>query len=257
MLAYILLGGNMEALIKRINDHRTIREFAEEKVKEEDLNAILESIMRTATSNGMQLASIIRVTDPQKKLELSKVCNQEYVARAPELLVFIVDNYRNDRIMKDTNQVLEKESDVDTFFQGFTDAVLMAQNATTIIESMGMGAVYLGSILNDPEKVIEILNLPELTFPVLGLGFGYPNQSPQLKPRMKMKNRVFENEYKIYDDYSKELGEYDLEMTTYYDLREGNRRSDSFFKQVVSKNQNPNPKRLQLLEFARKNGFKL
>lgn len=247
----------MKDLLKRVNDHRTIREFTEERVREEDLNTILESIMRTATSTGMQLASIIRVTDSEKKLELSKVCNQEYVARAPELLVFIVDNYRNHRIMTDTNKVLEKESDVDTFFQGFTDAVLMAQNATTIIESMGMGAVYLGSILNDPERVIEILNLPELTFPVLGLGFGYPNQSPQLKPRMKMENRVFENEYKIYDDYSKELEDYDVEMTTYYDLREGNRRSDSFFKQVVSKNQNPNPKRLQLLEFARKNGFKL
>lgn len=247
----------MEALIKRINDHRTIREFTEEKVSKDNLNIILDSIIRTATSTGMQLASVIRVTDPIKKLEISKVCNQEYVSRAPELLVFIVDNYRNHRIMEDTDQLIEKESDVDTFFQGYTDAVLMAQNATNIIESMGMGAVYLGSILNDPEKIIEILNLPKLTFPVLGLGFGYPNQQPQLKPRMKREYRIFENEYKIYDDYSKELGEYDEEMTTYYDLREGNRRSDSFFKQVVSKNQNSQPKRLQLLEFARKNGFEL
>ena len=162
----------MENLIKRVNDHRTIREFTDQKVSEENLNIIFDSIMRTATSTGMQMASIIHVTDPEKKLEISKVCNQEYVARAPELLIFIVDNYRNNRIIKDTGQIVDRESDVDTFFQGYSDAILMAQNAMNIIESMGMGAVYLGSILNNPEKIIEILNLPPLTFPVLGIGFG-------------------------------------------------------------------------------------
>ncbi|NLW41962.1 MAG: NADPH-dependent oxidoreductase [Tissierellia bacterium] len=247
----------MDKLIKRVNEHRTIREFTDEKVSKENLDIIFDSIMRTATSTGMQMASVIHITDPKAKLELSKVCNQEYVARATELLVFIVDNYRNHRIMKDTNNFIEKESDGDTFFQGYTDAILMAQNATTIIESMGMGAVYLGSILNDPEKVIEILNLPPLTFPVLGLGFGYPNQSPQLKPRLNKKYRIFENEYKVFDDYGEELKEYDQEMTSYYDLREGNRRSDSFFKQVVSKTKNPIPKRLKLIEYAKGNGFKL
>ncbi|MFB0972579.1 MAG: NADPH-dependent oxidoreductase [Tissierellia bacterium] len=247
----------MENLIKRVNDHRTIREFTDQKVSEENLNIIFDSIMRTATSTGMQMASIIHVTDPEKKLEISKVCNQEYVARAPELLIFIVDNYRNNRIIKDTGQIVDRESDVDTFFQGYSDAILMAQNAMNIIESMGMGAVYLGSILNNPEKIIEILNLPPLTFPVLGIGFGYPNQEPQLKPRLDKKYRIFENEYKIFNDYSEELKDYDQEMTSYYDLREGNKRSDSFFNQVVSKAKNPIPNRLMLIEFARKNGFKL
>ena len=44
---------------------------------------------RTATANGMQ-ASWLFITDSEIK-EIAQVCNQEYVARAPELLIFIVD----------------------------------------------------------------------------------------------------------------------------------------------------------------------
>lgn len=247
----------MNEFIKQVNNHKTIREFTDEKVSQEILDTLFESLMRTATSSGLQQASIIRVTDPVKKELISKVCNQEYVARAPELLIFITDSYRNDRVVKDNGENIEKESDVDLFFQGYTDASLMAQNATNIIESLGMGAVYLGSILNDAEEIIKILELPELTFPVVGIGFGYANQEPQLKPRMDRKYRVFENSYRIYDNYKDELKAYDEEMTSYYDLRESNRRVDTYSTQVIKKLKNPIPKRSKLIEIAKKNGYKL
>lgn len=247
----------MNEFIKQVNEHRTIREFTDEKISEDFLNTLFESIMRTATSNGLQQASIIRVTDQDKKDKITEVCGQEYVARSPELLIFIVDNYRNLEIAKAHGYDEERESDVDIFFQGFTDAILLAQNATNIIESEGLGAVYLGSILNNAKKIIEILNLPKMTFPALGMLFGHPNQSPQLKPRMDKKFRVFENEYKILDDYKEELADYDKEMTTYYDLRDANRRVDSFSNQIIKKLKNPVDKRVELLNFAKENGYKL
>ncbi len=102
------------------------------------------------------------------------------------------------------------------------------------------------------KKIAEILKLPELTFPVVGLGIGYPNQEPQLKPRMNMEFRVFENEYKVFDNYLEELKDYDEEMQTYYDLRDANRRVDSFTNQVVGKFKNANPKRQDILNIISK-----
>ena len=68
------------------------------------------------------------------------------------------------------------------------------------------------------------------------LAIGYPNQEPQLKPRMDMKYRVFENTYKIHDNYLEELKDYDEEMQTYYDLRDTSRRVDCFSDcQVVTR----------------------
>ncbi len=238
--------------------HRTIREFTDKEVPNELLEKFVEVIQRTASSTGMQTNSVIRVTDKEVAKKIAEACGQEYIARAPELFIFIVDAYRNNRIAEETtNKEYLESHDMDRFFQGWTDATLAAQNLTNAIESEGLGAVYLGSILNDTDKIIEILELPELTFPVLGVGFGYPNQEPQLKPRMDMRLRLFENKYKIFDSYKKEIKEYDAEMKTYYDLRDANKRVDSFSNQVVERLENASEKRAKILNSAIRQGFDL
>ncbi|MGI6188331.1 MAG: NADPH-dependent oxidoreductase [Caldicoprobacteraceae bacterium] len=237
--------------------HRTIREFKDQKITHEDFNLLMEVARRTATSTGMQACSIIRITDPELKSKIAGICNQEYVARAPELLIFIVDLYRNYQIAKEKGYSAGTANDMDRFFAAFTDACIMAQNVVTAAESMGLGTVYFGSILNDSEKICELLELPELTFPVVGLGLGYPNQNPQLKPRMEMRLRVFENTYTFFGSYLDETKEYDEEMRTYYDLREPGRTVDSFSNQVVSRFKQSNPKRQEMLNVVRKQGFDL
>lgn len=243
--------------IKTQLEHRTIREFKDQKIPHEVLELLMEVARRTATSTGMQASSIIRVTDPKIKTEIAGICNQEYVARVPELLIFIVDQYRNNQIAKEKNCFVENAKDMDRFFAAFTDACIMAQNLVTAAESMGLGTVYFGSILNDSEKICELLKLPELTFPVIGLGLGYPNQNPQLKPRMEMRLRVFENAYTTFERYLDEIKEYDEEMRVYYDLREPGRPVDSFSNQVVTRLKQQNIKRQEILNIIRKQGFDL
>jgi nitroreductase len=238
-------------------EHRTIREFTTEPVPQEAFDQLMEVARRTASSTCMQAASIIRVTDAAVRKQIAEVCKQEYAARAPELLIFIVDQYRNYRIAVEKNCFEESARDMDRFFQGFTDACLMAQNVVNAAESIGLGTVYFGSILNDSARMCEILKLPELTFPVIGLGIGYPAQNPQLKPRMEMRLRVFENSYKRFDSYLEEIKEYDEEMQTYYDLRDANRRVDRFSNQVVARLMNPSLKRQEMLNAVKAQGFDL
>ncbi|HPT78503.1 MAG TPA: NADPH-dependent oxidoreductase [Candidatus Atribacteria bacterium] len=247
----------MNPTIKTQLEHRTIREFRNEEISQEILDQLMEVARRTATSTGMQACSVIRVLDPGLKNQIAMICKQEYVARAPELLIFIVDQYRNSQIAKEKNCMTENAGDMDRFFSGFTDACIMAQNIVVAAESLGLGTVYLGSILNDSEKICELLKLPRLTFPVIGLALGHPNQSPQLKPRMDMRLRVFENRYEFFDSYLDEIKEYDEEMRTYYDLREPDRPVDSFSDQVVSRLKHHNPKRQAILNVVRKQGFEL
>ncbi len=245
----------MNKTIENQLNHRTIREFKDKPIEEEKMQQLFEVANHTATSTGMQSYSIIRITDQELKNKLSEVCNQEYVRRAPEVLVFIVDVFRNAEIARAQGEHLKAERDMDRFFQGFTDGVLAAQNMTVAAESMGLGAMYLGSVLNDSAKVVELLNLPELTFPIFGMGLGYPNQEPQLKPRMPVELKVFENEYKKSDDIMADIAEYDEEMQTYYDLRDANNRVDSFSNQVVTRLKSATPKRSQLLRVVKDQGF--
>ena len=247
----------MNKMTKRQLEHRTIRAFKKTPIDKEVLYEIKEVARRTATSTGLQSASIIRVTEQEKRDALAKVCNQAYVAEAPELWIFIVDLYRNHQIAVEKGVDTDSARDMDRFFQGFSDGLLMAQNVLSAVESFDLGGVYLGSIHNDDRKVIEILELPELTFPILGLAFGEKNQSPQLKPRMEMDFRFFENRYKKNESYLELLKDYDEEMQTYYDLREANKRVDSFTNQIATQYSSPSPKRREIFSVVLEQGFTL
>ena len=244
-------------MIKKQLNHRTIREFKDKEVDPKLYQSLIDVAQRTPTSNGMQQASIIRVTDPKIKEKLAEICNQEYVKRTPILLIFLVDNYRNHQIALEQGLDSENSGDMDRFFQGFTDGVLLAQNIVNAAESMDLGAVYFGSILNNAGAVCELLELPEYTFPVVGLGIGYPNQDPQLKPRMDMRLRLFENSYEKKDNYLEEIKDYDEEMRTYYDLRQANKPMDKFSLQVLDKLRNPISRRQVLVNDIVEQGFDL
>ncbi|MBG9987850.1 NADPH-dependent oxidoreductase [Aerococcaceae bacterium DSM 111176] len=245
----------MSQTIKDQLKHRTIRFFKDKPVPQETLEQLWEVMNRTASSNGLQSASIIRITDPKIKQELSVICRQHYVADLPELYVFIVDSRRMGNIAMEKGYEGDNYRNMDLFFKGWTDSSLMAQNLTNAVESLGLGAVFLGSILNDVGKVIELLKLPKLTFPVLGIGFGYPNDDPQLKPRMSMDLKIHENQYQEPESYLETLADYDEEMTHYYDTRENNRRSDTYTDQVLRSFQKEIDKRALMMQFAEQQGF--
>ena len=235
-------------------NHRTIREFKSTPMSPQQLNLLLDIAKRTATSMGMQSFSIIHVVNPDLKGAIAEVCNQEYVARVPDLFIFIVDAYRNSRIARERGVESVGERDSDRFFQGWTDAAIAAQNMVAAAELSGFGTVFFGSILNNAPKMIELLKLPELTFTVVGLGIGVPNQKPQLKPRMPREANVFGDSYKVFDSYLELLKDYDAEMEEYYDLRDTNRRVDSFTKQIAGKK--AIPLRQQLIQQAEAQGFR-
>lgn len=237
--------------------HRSIRFFKDQPVEPELLELFYEVVRRTATSTSMQMSSIVRVTDPELKQAISEVSKQKYIAKAPELWIFLVDVYRHMQIANDKDPEGSYKPNMEQFFQGAADAYLSAQNLTNSIESYGLGATFLGSILNDPGRIVEILDLPEYTFPMVGMIFGYPNDDPQMKPRMDMKYRIGENTYPRYDDILSELKEYDEEMTHYYDTRNSNRREDTFTDQVLKKIANTAENRKKTLRFIKAQGFDL
>ena len=245
----------MNETIKHQLNHRSIREFIEEPFNETTYLELMEVARQTATSSGLQASSIIRISDPELKKKIATICHQEYIGRIPLLLIFIVDQHRNNAIAKAQGIISDGAAGMDSFFQSFTDACLMAQNVVNAAESMDLGTLYIGSIQNEPNELCALLNLPALTFPVVGVGIGKPNQNPALKPRMPMKLRTFENTYKAPDNILESLSDYDELMQSYYDLRDTNRRLDSFTHQVAKRINAHNPTRQELLNVVRDQGF--
>lgn len=237
--------------------HRTIRQFTGDPLPDDVFRTLMDVAQRTASSRGMQHASIIRVVDAQLRSVLADVGHQAYMGQAPEMLVFIVDTHRNQVILDERGAAGYGARSMDSFFEGWTDACLMAQNIVVAAESLGLGTNYFGNVLNSPSRVIELLRLPALTFPVVGLTLGYPAQDPQLKPRMPMSLRVLTNGYTEPPSVVDALRDYDAVMQTYYDLREHGRRSDTFTDQVVSKLNAVLPERHHIVQAIRSQGWDL
>lgn len=246
----------MNQTIETLLNHKSIRKFKEKPVSAEIIRTLVEVAQHTSTSNFMQSYSIIGITDPQVKAKIAKIGNQPYIAESGHLFILVVDQHRNAQIAKENGvEDVSVSGSMDRFMIGYSDALLATQNMIVAAESLGLGAVCLGSILNDAKEMIQLLKLPEYTFPVLGLAIGYPDQEPQLKPRLPMEVIYHENEYQQTSDFSEELVAYNTEVETYYDLRDANKRIDSFSKQITGSMSRKPAGRMALLEYLKEQGF--
>ncbi|WP_082383897.1 nitroreductase family protein [Lacticaseibacillus thailandensis] len=163
--------------------HRSIRQFADVALTEEQLQTLEAVAQATATSKFMQQFSLIRVTDPQLQHAIAQVTTYQYVEGPGQLYIFVLDQARNVRLVQSAHGDLHQLTNWDALLGGVFDATLAAQNVVAAAERSGLGTVYLGSVLNDPQRMIDLLHLLRYTFPLLGLKVGVPAATPGLKPR--------------------------------------------------------------------------
>ena len=76
-----------------------------------------------------------------------------------------------------------------------TDAIIAAQNACLEAESNGLGICYLGTVIYNADKIIEILKLPKGVVPVATVTMGYPKQQLPLTERLPLEAIVHRETY--------------------------------------------------------------
>lgn len=221
-------------------NRRSIRAFLPDAIDEETMFALEDAAQHAASSQYLNDWSAIRITDPELKQKLAEIGNQPYIASAPLLYVFVLDEYRNAMIAQQGG--VDIHSDTFTlnnsyrFSQAQNDAVLALHAMETAAESLGLGCVILGSLLNNVPELISLLGLPQFTYPVLGLALGKPAQEPALKPRLPRNMQFFDNQYDTNTDHFHiYLQQFDDEVHHYYDLRNPDRPVDTFSSQITSK----------------------
>lgn len=87
-----------ETVLSALLERRSIRAFKPIPVEQDIVDQLELAAQRAPSSEFLNDWSTIRVTDPQKKEELARIGNQPYIAQAPLLYVFVLDQYRNARI---------------------------------------------------------------------------------------------------------------------------------------------------------------
>jgi len=215
----------MNSTIETILAHRSIRNYTNEPVSADHLNAILAAAQAMPTSINGQQISIVVVQDPERKQKISELAaGNPWIAQAPVFLVFVADFHKTSlaAAKKGTNQVIHASAEgalVATF-----DAGIAMGGAIAAAESLGLGIVPIGGVRRNPQGIIDLLNLPPQTFPVCGLVIGHPADRSALKPRLPRESFAHGETYDQ-EAVARSVDAYDQVMTDYYTAR-GDKASD-------------------------------
>jgi len=173
--------------IATLLDHRSIRSFLPTPLRPGTLDLLVAAAQSAATSSNLQVWSVVAVEDQERKIRLSQFAgSQKHIVDAPLFLVWLADLARLADIATDEGVEIDGIHYLELLLVGIVDAALAAQNAVVALESLGLGAVYIGAIRNNLEGVAAELGLPPLVLPVFGLCVGHPDPAvpTSIKPRL-------------------------------------------------------------------------
>ncbi|HLO18313.1 MAG TPA: nitroreductase family protein [Anaerolineales bacterium] len=197
----------MNQVIDVLMKRRSVRAYEEKEISADVKAEILKATLRAPTAGNLMLYSIVEVTDQKIKDRLAISCdNQPFIARAPMVWLFLADYQRwfdyfvaseVEELCKRKQIPMRKPEEGDLFL-ACCDALIAAQNAVIAAESFGIGSCYIGDIMEQYETHKELFDLPQYTFPICLLVFGYPTPEQLKRPYTKRfgeKFIFFQNQY--------------------------------------------------------------
>ena len=231
----------MNETIKLIQNRKSIRSFQDKQINTKIKNQIIQSAMRSPTAGNMMLYSIIEVDNQHIKDQLVKSCdNQHFIAKAPLVLLFVADYQRwmdyftvsNVKEYCENNNLLRRSPKEGDLMIACCDALIAAQTAVISAESLGIGSVYIGDIMENYEFHKQLFELPKYTFPISMVCFGYPTEKALNR---KYTDRLDQNLVHFTDKYKRLNKD---ELSTMYETRELKhypKRATNFGQHMYSK----------------------
>lgn len=170
-------------MLEVIKKRRSIRDYSDKKVSEDDLNKVLEAIRLSPTWKNKQCFEVIVVDD--KKLQKtigetvkSNPCENAYT-NATYTLVFIADPTRSGN------------RDEKPYYM--SDTAIAVEHAILTATSLGLGTCWVGVF---PEEQLKgLLNIPDNYRIVALTPLGYPNEEVEARPRRDIKEIVHRNQF--------------------------------------------------------------
>ena len=232
-------------------NHRSVRRFLQRPLDPGQLESLIRCGQAAASSSFIQAYSVIRVTRPEARAAIAEAAGgQAWIERAPEFLVYCADLRRVDAACRHAGSGA-LEGHTEHGVAAIVDVALMAQNVLLAAESQGLGGVYIGGIRNNPQVVVDQLELPPLVAPVFGMCLGWPDESHEVKPRMPVDFVLKQDVYRDVTDA--DMAAYDEHMAAYYAGRGANVKLSDWSRAAAAATQGK--KREHMLGFLNRLGF--
>ncbi|MBC7466900.1 MAG: nitroreductase family protein [Bdellovibrio sp.] len=175
--------------------HWTVRKYKNFKMPVEHLDVILEAAQRAPTDATAQMYSFVRLTDPVLRKQIADLSTNPHIETASESFIICADVFRLEQILKTYDFEPASIPNIAIHF-GIGDAVLAGQSMLIAAEMLGYRGCWIGGLINAPNEISELIQLPEGCFPFAALTIGVPDEEPVHRPRLPRNQVVHENTYR-------------------------------------------------------------
>jgi FMN reductase [NAD(P)H] len=187
----------MNETLRLMQSHRSNRSYKPDPVSDQMLDQIVEAAYRGPTSVNSQQVSVVVVRDREKRARIAEIAGgQPWIAQAPVFITVVVDFHKTRLGVEKAGERQVAHESLEGIVAGTLDAGIALGNLMTAARSLGLGIVPIGGIRRDPQAMIELLELPPLTFPVVGLCVGHIAEEAPQKPRMGMRSFRHDERYR-------------------------------------------------------------
>jgi nitroreductase len=187
--------------IRLLIERSSCRSFSDKKIPDDVLATILDAGIHAASGGNLQPFSIIKITDEFAKSELARLNeDQLFIKTAPVNLLFCIDWRRIIRWTSLSHAPCSAQNSFRHFWISFQDTIIAAQNICTAADALGLGSVYVGTVLECFRETKTLLKIPDGVFPVVLLSLGYPKFRPAPKKKLSREAIVHDGFYRDLPD---------------------------------------------------------
>ncbi len=170
--------------IKCIRERRDIRDFRPDPIPEDILKKILDSAIQSPSAGNIQDWHFCLVKNPNtKRLLVNAALNQDFIARAPLVIV----------VCSDLNRISSSYGERGKSLYSVQDTSAAIENLLLAAWNFGIGSCWVGAF--NEQRVRETLVLPENVRPLAIIPLGYPSKVPEKPGRRPLKEVLHLEKY--------------------------------------------------------------
>ncbi len=197
-------------VMEAIRERRSIRRYERDPVPREHIEILLESARLAPSASNLQTWKFKVVTDESIRKQLRVAAfDQKFVERAPVVIVGCIDFEAFGDRTRRTMELISRgavrpslsmilrfargsdkglDSEERQIINGVVNLSIAMEHMVLVAVELGLGTCWVRAF--QPEKVAEILQLPEHCPPLAMLTLGYPRERPEARPRKELNEIV-------------------------------------------------------------------
>jgi len=160
---------------------RSVRKYKNKKISNVLIKNLIDAARLAPSGNNAQPARylIVKNKDIKHKLKENKVFKQEFVYKAPLIIVCCGDPGAYPRTK------LETGFDSPFKIRAVRDVAIAAQNLVLRATELGLGTCYIG--WRHKDRIKKVLGIPKSYVVPFVITVGYSDEGPKSKSRMDLK----------------------------------------------------------------------